>query len=245
MSDFYELGPVSLTAWDRLSVRTLTVERLRAVDRLAIETYGMHSLVLMENAALGCVEWLQQRCATPQITSILCGRGNNGGDGLAIARHLTIRGWPCQVLLLGPTAMLSTDAQANLRILTAGEGGIPIEVLEGALPATARARLSRSTVVIDALLGTGGGGAPRAPLDNWLCEANKCQTLRVAIDVPTGVDATTGKAANGHFHATSTLTFVALKPAMALPNAEQVFGQIHVLPIGIPVQMMHEILNKW
>lgn len=238
-------GTENSTAWSRLSNRTLTVEQSRAVDRLAIEAYGMHSLVLMENAALGCVEWLQHRCVTPQITSILCGPGNNGGDGLAIARQLTVRGWPCQIILLGPTAKLSNDARANLRILTAGEGGIAIDILDGALPTAARARMRRSTVVIDALLGTGGGGAPRAPLDDWLREANKCQTLRVAIDVPTGVDATTGEAASGHFHANSTLTFVAQKPAMALPHAEQIFGQVHVLPIGIPVQMMHEILNKW
>ena len=234
-----------LPVWSRLRQRTLTVEQSRAVDRLAIEAYGMHSLVLMENAALGCVEWLQHRCVTPQVTSILCGRGNNGGDGLAIARHLTVRGWPCQVILLGPSAKLSTDAQANLRILTAGEGGINIEILDGSLPAAVRTRLSQSTVVIDALLGTGAGGAPRAPLDDWLREANKCQALRVAIDVPTGVDPETGEAATGHFLAADTLTFVSMKPAMAFPNAERVFGQVHVLPIGIPVQMMHEILNMW
>lgn len=236
---------VDLTAWDRLRLRTLTVEQSRAVDRLAIEVYGMHSLVLMENAALGCVEWLQQRCVTPQVTSILCGCGNNGGDGLAIARQLTNRGWPCQVILLGPIAKLSSDAHANLRILTAAGGTTPIEILEGPLPAAMRTRLIQSTVVIDALLGTGAGGAPRTPLDDWLRKANQCQALRVAIDVPTGVDAETGQAAAGHFQAAATLTFVSKKPAMVLRNAEQQFGQVCVLPIGIPVQMMHEIVTKW
>lgn len=245
MGKYDEDGTGSLTAWDRLRQRTLTVEQSRAVDRLAIEAYGMHPLVLMENAALGCVDWLQHHCQTLRVTSILCGRGNNGGDGLAIARHLTIHGWPCQVILLGPKEKLSSDAQVNLKILTAGDGGIPIEILEGPLPDATRTRLSQSTVVIDALLGTGGGGAPRAPLDDWLREANKCQALRVAIDVPTGVDAETGEAAADHFQAATTLTFVSMKPGMAFPNAERVFGQVRVLPIGLPVQMMHEILSTW
>ncbi len=204
----------------------------------------MNSLVLMENAALACVEWLQHRCTAPQVTSILCGRGNNGGDGLAIARHLAVRGWSCQVILLGPTAKLSDDSQANLRILSTGEGGVPVEILEGPLPAAVRVRLGQSAVVIDALLGTGGGGAPRAPLDDWLREANRCQALRVAIDVPTGIDAETGTAAAVHFHADTTLTFVAKKPAMVLQDAERIFGQVRVLPIGIPLQLMQAIL-KW
>ncbi len=245
MAENEAVGTIGLTAWDRLRHRTLTVEQSRAVDRLAVDVYGMHSLVLMENAALGCVEWLVQRCETPQVTSILCGRGNNGGDGLAVARHLTNRGWPCQVILLGPTAKLSRDAQANLKILSTGEGGLAVEIAQESLPAAARARLSQSTVVIDALLGTGAGGAPRAPLDDWLREANRVPALRVAIDVPTGVDAETGEATADHFNAAATLTFVAKKPGMALPHAERVFGQVCVLPIGIPAQMMHQIVTKW
>ena len=258
-------SPVDLTAWERLRQRTLTVEQSRAVDRLAIEVYGMQSLVLMENAALGCVEWLLHRCPAPQATSILCGRGNNGGDGLAIARHLTNRGWPCQVILLGPASKLANDAQANLNILTAGTGGVPVEILQGPLPVPARKRLSHSTVIIDALLGTGAGGAPRAPLDDWLRAANQGQALRVAIDVPTGVDAELGDAelgdaelgdaelevavleapAHAYFQAAATLTFVAKKPAMLRAAAERLFGEVHVLPIGIPTQMMHEIVTHW
>lgn len=248
-------SPVDLTAWERLRQRTLTVEQSRAVDRLAIEAYGMQSLVLMENAALGCVEWLLQRCPAPEATSILCGRGNNGGDGLAIARHLTNRGWPCQVILLGPTSKLANDTQANLKILTAGTGGVPVEVLQGPLPVQSRARLSQSTVIIDALLGTGAGGAPRAPLDDWLRAANEGPAWRVAIDVPTGVeaeikdaeikDAELADRAQAHFQASATLTFVAKKPAMVRADAQRLFGEVHVLPIGIPTQMMHEIVTRW
>ena len=232
-------------AWKRLENCTLSIQQSREVDRMAIDDYGMNSLVLMENAALGCVDWLLHQCHTPQPTTILCGRGNNGGDGLAIARQLINRGWPCQTILLGPADQLSADARANLRILTAGRGSPGIEILSGPLPPHALQRLERSTVIIDALLGTGAGGAPREPIRSWLQAANHCQAMRVAVDVPTGIDAQTGEAHEGHFLPTATLTFVAKKPAMAESKVASVFGEIYALPIGIPLQMMHEIVTTW
>lgn len=232
-------------AWKRLQKCTLSVQQSREVDRMAIEEYGMHSLVLMENAALGCVEWLLNRCHTPQPTTILCGRGNNGGDGLAIARQLINRGWPCQIILLGPADQLSDDTFANLQILTAGQGSPWIEMLSGPLPPDALERLQQSTVIIDALLGTGAGGAPREPMRSWLQAANQRQALRVAVDVPTGIDAQTGQAHPGHFVPAATLTFVAKKPAMTDSKSAAVFGEVYTLPIGIPLQMMHEIVSTW
>ncbi len=78
------------TVWNELARRILTVQQIRDVDRVAIEQYGMSSLVLMENAAQGCVHWLRGKFPTPSSAVVLCGRGNNGGDGLAIARHLRV-----------------------------------------------------------------------------------------------------------------------------------------------------------
>ncbi len=232
-----------LTAWQKLQARTLNVEQARAIDEMAVEKYGMHSLVLMENAALGCVDWLRNKFRSPQPTTILCGRGNNGGDGLAIARHLTIRGWPCCVIQLGPVSELSTDARANFRILTSGHG-LPVHVADEPLKSETKQILRGSTVIIDALLGTGARGTPRAPLDDWIDRANRCTAFRLAIDIPTGIDAETGAAPGLYFAADATLTFVARKPAMNYPHAEPMFGEIEVLPIGIPSQMMLEILAQ-
>ncbi len=232
-------------AWWLLQNSTLSIQQSREVDRLAIERYGMHSLVLMENAAMACAAWLRQRCPTPQPTTILCGRGNNGGDGLAIARQLTTVGWPCQTILLGPREELSADARANLDILTAGRGSAELEILTGPLPPRALQRLECSTVIIDALLGTGSSGPPREPMRSWLQVANQRPALRVAVDVPTGVDAQTGQAHTGHFVPTATLTFVARKPAMSDPQTAALFGEVCVAPIGIPLQMMHEIVSTW
>jgi NAD(P)H-hydrate epimerase len=229
-----------LTAWNRLKESVLSTAQVREIDRLAVAEYGMHSLVLMENAAMGCVHWLLQKFPEPQPTAILCGRGNNGGDGLAIARHLLNCGWPCRVFVYGPTDKLTADALANLKIITIGNGAC-VKVVE---PADATALdLSGSNVVIDAMLGTGAKGNPRPPFDDWIRAANATSGYRVAIDVPTGVDAESGERGVPHFHAQATLTFVARKPAMRLPGASSMFGEISVLPIGVPPQLIERVLQ--
>lgn len=231
-----------LHAWERLQQRTLTVQQSREVDQLAVTKYHLHSLTLMENAAIHSAAWLRHRFPSPQMTTILCGRGNNGGDGLAMARHLTASGWPCSVILQGPIAALSPDAQANYEILTTG-GGLTVHDNQGPLPATLVELLRASTVIIDALLGTGGRGGPRPPMDQWIELANSTPAFRLAIDVPTGVDAETGEHGACVFRADATLTFVSLKPAMSQAASRSVFGELTVLPIGIPAQMMLEVIE--
>jgi NAD(P)H-hydrate epimerase len=230
-----------LLAWHRMQQTVLSTEQVRSIDRLAVERYGMHSLVLMENAAIGCAHWLRTRFAEPMTTVLLCGRGNNGGDGLALARHLTNWGWPCRVYLLGGSQQLSKDAGHNLEILT-GNHGLPVETIEpneGRLP-----ELVGAGVIVDALLGTGARGNPRAPLDRWIEAANASSAFRVAVDVPTGVDAETGQPGQPTFLPDATLTFVARKPAMAHLDSSQLFGEIAVLPIGVPAQLLLSVLDQ-
>jgi NAD(P)H-hydrate epimerase len=238
--------PKSSTAWKQLANRFLTVAQIREIDHVAVERYRMNSLVLMENAALGCVRWLENRFSDGGQAIILCGRGNNGGDGLAIARHLRVLGWMCQVAVAGPLERMSADAQANLEILIAG-GGRELLLWRDHLPdssqtATLQKWLASANVIIDAMLGTGASGEPQTPLSEWIRMANQSNGQRVAIDIPTGWDATTGEASEHTFKADATLTFVARKPAMALPTASKVLGEIFVLPIGIPQEQIEELL---
>ena len=236
------------TAWQRLSSLALTTEQVRAVDRLAVDQYGMHSLVLMENAALGCVQWLRKRFeneqpeSAPPRTVILCGSGNNGGDGLVIARHLRCWGWPCTVFLLGPPEKLTTDTRTNAEILLAGNPAGVTWWGAGAARNQLHHALAQADVLIDAMLGTGATGHPRSPLDEWIEAANATTAFRVAIDIPTGADASSGECGTPTFAAAATLTFVALKPAMQSAQAEQVFGEIDVLPIGIPEPLIRAVL---
>ncbi len=258
------------TVWSQLAQRILSVERIREVDRIAVERFRMESLVLMENAALSCVRWLEQRFPDGRDAVILCGRGNNGGDGLAIARHLRVLGWSCRVVVLGPVSKMSVDARANLDILLAG-GGLDLLLWtvagEAIDPSDTRAAwantpaqvlklkeqesvqrtqltnwLGTGGVVIDAMLGSGAIGEPKEPLRTWIELANQSPAYRVAIDIPTGWNATTGEESFPTFKADATLTFVARKPAMASADAARILGEIVVLPIGIPEELIRELL---
>ena len=239
--------PPTSTAWKQLANRFLTVEQIREVDRTAVERFRMNSLVLMENAALGCVGWLADRFPEGGNAVILCGRGNNGGDGLAITRHLRVLGWNCRVAVLGPIEKMTDDAHANLEILIAGGGRDLLQWGEkqqfSLQSSTLEEWISSATVIIDAMLGTGASGEPKAPLANWISLANHANALRVAIDIPTGWDATTGAISDNTFNADATLTFVARKPAMRLPTAAMLLGEIVVLPIGIPEEQIEELLE--
>ncbi len=253
------------TVWNQLQTRTLSVAQIREVDRIAIERYRMCSLVLMENAAIGCAQWLTQRFAEGCDAVVLCGRGNNGGDGVAIARHLRVLGWRCRIAVLGPIDKLSSDARANLDILLAGGGNELLlwncgdATAEEAKPAKGaedrrtleqqsaqltllQSWLASTAVVIDAMLGTGATGEPKEPLSTWIALANQSAANRIAIDIPTGWNATTGEASQRTFRADATLTFVARKPAMGFPGASNFLGDLTVLPIGIPEELIKELL---
>jgi NAD(P)H-hydrate epimerase len=222
--------------------KVLTTAESRAIDVRAIEFYGMNSLVLMENAASNCARWLIQKFPQSVKTVILCGSGNNGGDGLVLCRHLRTSGWDCHCYLLGPMHKLSADASHNAKILLAG-GHSAVTVADGDSLIHIQQALSQSQLVIDAMLGTGARGNPRDPLAQWIEAANQCSAAKLAIDIPTGIDADSGACAPTFFRTDITLTFVALKPSMVLPDAPSLFGEIEVLPIGIPENHIRELLQ--
>lgn len=229
--------------WEKLRKLVLPTAVIRAIDARAVQEFGVSSLVLMENAATNCVWWLRERYPRPPRTVVLCGPGNNGGDGLVIARHLRTFGWDCQCFIAGPADKFSSDAHANWRILNA-HGGAGIQVVQDPQSESAlQAAIASAELIIDAMLGTGAKGNPRAPLAGWIAAANAAAADRVAIDIPSGVQADQLQVADPWFRAAATLTFVARKPAMAHPDAHKYFGEIEVLPIGIPEQLILELLG--
>lgn len=238
------------TSLDKLQARTLSVAAIRQVDRTAIEQFHMHPLVLMENAAGGCARWVAERYPAVRRAVLLCGSGNNGGDGLVMARHLRLLGWHCEVFVLGPEEKLSPDALANWKILTArklsGNTMVASPAESGASrladDAVAQA-IAQADVIIDAMLGSGARGTPRAPLDRWIELANAAPAKRIAIDIPTGLDADAGEPAAVTFRADHTLTFVARKPGFHHALAQEFLGEVSVLPIGIPVELVEEMLG--
>ena len=211
----------------------LTRQQVRRVDQLAIERYGMSSLVLMENAGRGVVDVLLRLDPAPGPVAVLCGKGNNAGDGFVIARHLQIRGVDAKVMLLFPPTDLTGDARANYEILV--RGGLPVVDLSAAVtPELLAEHAGNAAWLVDAMLGTGATGEPRERIATAIRWMNEHPARRLAVDIPSGLDCDTGVAASATVRADMTCTFVAQKPGLLPAEAKPFVGEIHVLSIGIP-----------
>lgn len=218
---------------------TLTRQQTRLVDERAIAELGMTGLVLMENAGRGVADVLAGLGAAGPMV-IACGKGNNAGDGLVIARHLENRGYAVRTLLWADPEELSPDAAANYRILTAAGSAVE-RMLGPAGPSRLETALADADWVIDALLGTGASGAPRPPLDSVIRSLNASPARKLAVDLPSGLDCDTGAVAEPTFRADHTCTFVAAKPGLLLPQAARWVGQLHVVDIGVPRRLVERI----
>jgi len=216
----------------------LSREQIREVDRRAIEEYGIAGVVLMENAGRGCVDTLCSLGVSGPVL-VCCGRGNNAGDGFVIARHLDLRGYQVRVILFCESADLRGDAAANFAILA--KCGVPIRVVTGADDAGWETDLDGADWIVDALLGTGSRGQPRPPLDGVIERLNQQPARRLAVDLPSGLDCDTGEPAPTTFRADHTCTFVAAKTGFAVPAARECLGQIHVLDIGAPRNLIADV----
>jgi NAD(P)H-hydrate epimerase len=231
---------------------SLTLDQIRLVDRVAIEQFGISGLVLMENAGRGAADFIAQYTSHTSEKStyvILCGTGNNGGDGLVIARHLHALGRPVTVFLSGKHDKLSHDCAVNLSILQ--KTSIPIHWCDESLNlesggivlnAEIKNMIANAEVVIDALLGTGVKGAPRGSAALLIEAANASHAKKFAIDVPSGMNTETGELGIPTFIADFTITFVAEKPCFQKSHAKKATGQIVVLPIGIPPEVIDVVV---
>jgi NAD(P)H-hydrate epimerase len=171
---------------------------------------------------------------------VCCGKGNNAGDGLVIARHLELCGIPVRVLLFGPPDELRGDVLANYCILA--KSRLPIVDLSSTTDSAAIANhMAGAEWLVDALLGTGSSGPPRPPFDLAIRQMNACPAKRLAIDLPSGLDCDTGEAAEPTLQADHTCTFVAPKIGFAAPTARQFVGQVHVVDIGVPQQLLNDV----
>ena len=209
-------------------MKVLTSAQMREVDRRTIES-GIPGVVLMENAGHRVVEALARRVAplASQRVVVLCGKGNNGGDGLVVARQLFTRLRPAalHVVLFASEDELKGDAAAQLRMLHAC--GCPVQ---GEIPPDAR----DATVVVDALLGTGVSGPATGRMLDGIREINSGFPLArvIAVDIPSGLPSDHGEPVGEFARADCTVTFTAPKWSQVLPpNCDHV-GELVVSPIG-------------
>jgi ADP-dependent NAD(P)H-hydrate dehydratase / NAD(P)H-hydrate epimerase len=198
---------------------------MRAVDRWAIEERGVPSLDLMERAGAG-VAREAERLAPDGPVTVVCGKGNNGGDGLVVARLLRESGRRVTVVCVAPPAELSGDARVNLERLP---GEAPVQL--GGAGADV---FATDTLVVDALLGTGFQGEPRGALADGIDAVNAASASVLSVDVPSGVDASTGAVSGAAVRATLTATFHAAKPGLWIRPGKAYAGEVRTLEIGIP-----------
>jgi NAD(P)H-hydrate epimerase len=207
---------------------------MREADRHTIEDLGVPGIVLMENAATGVVEAVRQAFPDARRVLILCGPGNNGGDGLAAARHLANGGHEVQLLLFGDEDNLSPDAGTNYR-LAAAFGLEPILVPDHDLaPLEAALAPNRPDVIIDAMLGTGIDRPLGGRLAAVVERVASSEAPVIAVDVPTGLNGSSSELPGPVLPADLTVTFAALKRCHALPPACLQCGDVAIVEIGIP-----------
>jgi ADP-dependent NAD(P)H-hydrate dehydratase / NAD(P)H-hydrate epimerase len=216
-----------------LSDELLTAQEMGRADALAI-AQGVSSLTLMENAG-GAVAQAACDMAPPGAAiAVLCGPGNNGGDGFVAARHLRERGYPVRVALLGRREALKGDAA-----VMAQRWGDPLEPLD-------IATLANAHLVVDALFGAGLSRPLEGIAAEVVAAINRARKPVVAVDVPSGLDGTTGSSCGAVVAATCTVTFFRLKPGHVLLPGRALCGQVRLAAIGIPEAVLGEIgPNTW
>jgi NAD(P)H-hydrate epimerase len=213
----------------------LSRAQVREIDRRSIQEYQIPGVVLMENAARAAADLAGRMLSAKNGDAlILCGAGNNGGDGLAVARHLHNRGVPVRILFASDPAKYKGDALANWQIVQA------MKLTAGPLDPRDLARL-HAALIIDAIFGTGLTTAPRPPFAEIVQAVAESGADVLAIDLPSGMDCDTGQPLGACIRATQTITFVAQKLGFKQPAAAAYTGPVTVGDIGCPRELIHSI----
>ena len=214
---------------------TLTREQAREMDRIAMEEYGLPGIVLMENAARGIAGIALHLLDGASSVAILCGPGNNGGDGLAAARHLANAGIDVSVHLVMPPEAYreGSDPALNLAVVRAMGLALRDDV-----------ELGGAAVILDGIFGTGLSREIRgAPYRGAIQAVNEASGTVLAIDLPSGLDANTGLPLGAAVRADVTATMAAPKIGFELGQGPDLVGRVEVVDIGIPTAVIERVAS--
>lgn len=206
--------------------------QVRELDRITIEDMGIPGICLMERASNAAFNLLQTRFARVRRIMVLCGIGNNGGDGYVLARLAYLAGYDVTVLQMGDTSQLQGDARIAFNTMT--QVGLSVQVFS-------EKKLTVADVVVDALFGT---GLNRAVLGRWreVIEAvNRCHCPVLSLDIPSGLHADTGAVLGVAIHATMTISFIGLKQGLFTGEGPDYAGEIYFDDLKIPLQTYKEV----
>ena len=224
------------------AMRILNADQMREAERRTIQDIGIASLVLMENAGrqvVAAVESLYPDLAERRI-AIVCGKGNNGGDGFVVARTLQQRGFDVSVFVIGSLGEVKGDARINLTIL--GNIGLTVvEVADETAWELHGAEITGHDLIIDALFGTGLSAPLSGFYETVVADINEAGVPIVAIDIPSGMSADTSDLIGDAIEATVTVTLGAPKMPLVLPPAETNAGEVVIADIGIPEDVIDQL----
>ena len=225
-----------------LSLRPLSRDEVRGVDARAVDEFGMSTLVLMENAGRGAAKLLRGRLGPQSRVMILCGPGNNGGDGAVVARHLDVWGVSVRVVWFADPAHLRGDAAVQFRILE--RAGIEQSSWQADRDvAGLDALIAGADWMVDALLGTGLTRPVEGTLRAAIEAINRSGKPVLALDLPSGLDTDLGTPLGIAVRATLTATFVAPKLGFTAPGASAYLGAVSVIEIGVPQRLLLDVLQ--
>ncbi len=222
--------------------KPVTVRQIQKLDKIAIERYGIPSLILMENAGRAVAEEIKKylrRKRRPHVC-VVCGMGNNGGDGFVVARHLINAGIETKTFLVGKASQLKHDAAVNYRILK----GLKyiIKEVDAKHPLLAK-EIARADVVVDAIFGVGLNRKITEPFRSVIETINRAAKYVVAVDIPSGLDGTTGVIYGVCVKADKTVTFSFAKKGFFKNHGPRQTGEVVVVDIGIPEQVKRKVLG--
>ena len=230
----------------RSLMRILTAAQMREADRFTIEDIGIPSLVLMENAGRQVVAALETAYESQLEgrVAVLCGRGNNGGDGFVVARTLLQRGIDTLVCVIGSLAHVQGDARTNLDIL--GQLGITVVEIEDEQHWELHfSEISKCTLIVDAIFGTGLRSPLAGMLETVVADVNASSIPVVSIDLPSGMSADTPQLVGDCIDASMTVALGALKLPLVLPPAERSAGDVVIADIGIPHSVVEALEGQY
>ncbi len=220
-------------------LKTVTAREIQQLDKMAITNIGIPSLVLMENAGRLVSEEVLQHLSlkkkSKSTVSVVCGIGHNAGDGLVCARYLMHRGVETKIFLIGNPQSLKADATINYQILKNLK--VPLNKIPGNIRSLKK-DLKQSTIIVDAIFGVGLNREISDPFKSVIETINEAHRFVIAIDIPSGLDATTGKIYGVCIRASLTLTFTYPKKGFFLREGPQHAGKIIVADIGIPPKIL-------
>ena len=226
----------------------LSRAQMRAYDLFAVESCHVPGVVLMENAGRGAADVIERiladmgasgaPCAARVV--VVCGQGNNGGDGFVVARHLLSRGFDVSCFLTGPSEKVTGDARINHDAYI-DLGGPCVELAVGADLTSLENQARGAAITVDALFGTGLARPIEGHLAEVVAIINRAGAHRVSLDIPSGLDADTGMPLGSAVRANDTVTFGCLKLGLLTPDGARLAGRVHLVDLGVPAIVLDKV----